>query len=80
MSPFLFDADYAATDLGVRFRTSITVDEALTLSISELFAEYAEARQSGDRARMGAVLDYAATLDPELVDELAGFDRYPAAA
>lgn len=80
MSPFLFSADHAVTELGVRFRSSITVDEALTMSVSELFAEYAEARQSGDAARMGAVLDYAAVLDPELVDELHGFDRYPAAA
>ncbi|WP_442803638.1 hypothetical protein OG411_29910 [Streptomyces pseudogriseolus] len=80
MSPFLFSADHAATDLGARFRSAITVDEALTLSISEVFAEYAEARQSGDPARMAAVLDYAAGLDPELVDELRGFDRYPAAA
>ncbi|MFD5577330.1 hypothetical protein [Streptomyces pseudogriseolus] len=74
MSPFLFSADHAATDLGARFRS------AITLSISEVFAEYAEARQSGDPARMAAVLDYAAGLDPELVDELRGFDRYPAAA
>jgi hypothetical protein len=80
MSPFLFSADHGTTDLGVRFRSAITVAEALTLSISEVFAEYAEARQSGDPARMAAVLDYAAALDPELVDELTGFDRYPAAA
>ncbi|CAM5665466.1 hypothetical protein KAURM247S_02330 [Kitasatospora aureofaciens] len=80
MSPFLFSADHANSDLGVRFRSSITVAEALTMSISEVFAEYAEARKAGDRVWMAAVLDYAAGLDPELVDELTGFDRYPAAA
>ncbi|WP_431040046.1 hypothetical protein [Streptomyces sp. P9-1] len=80
MSPFLFSADHGTTDLGARFRSAITVDEALTLSVSEVFAEYAEARQTGDPARMRAVLDYAAALDPDLVDELQGFDRYPAAA
>jgi hypothetical protein len=79
MSPFLFSADHGTTDLGERFRSAITVAEALTLSISEVFAEYAEARRSGDAARMAAVRDYAAAVDPQLVDELAGFD-YPAAA
>jgi hypothetical protein len=79
MSPFLFSADHANSDLGVRFRTSITVAEALTMSVSEVFAEYAEARRSGDPARMAAVRDYAALLDAELADELDGFD-YPAAA
>jgi hypothetical protein len=79
MSPFLFSADHAHTDLGVRFRTAITVAEALTMSISEVFAEYADARRSGDPARMAAVRDYAAGLDADLVAELDGFD-YPAAA
>ncbi|GAA0637406.1 hypothetical protein GCM10009535_12230 [Streptomyces thermocarboxydovorans] len=79
MSPFLFSADHAHSDFGQWFRSSVTVAEALTLSISELFAEYAEARRSGDPARMAAVREYAAGLDDSLVDELAGFD-YPAAA
>jgi hypothetical protein len=79
MSPYLFSADHGTTDLGARFRSAITVDEALTLSISEVFAEYAEARQSGDPARMAEVRAYAAAVDTQLVDELAGFD-YPAAA
>ncbi|MFD5294756.1 hypothetical protein ACFWJU_06070 [Streptomyces mutabilis] len=79
MSPFLFSADHAHTDLGRRFRTVVSVAEALTMSISELFAEYAEARQSGDPARMAAVREYAAGLDADLVAELDGFD-YPAAA
>ncbi|MEU0847710.1 hypothetical protein ABZ387_07045 [Streptomyces flaveolus] len=79
MSPFLFSADHAYTDLGRRFRTAVTVAEALTMSISEVFAEYAEARRSGDPARMAAVRDYAAGLDADLVAELDGFD-YPAAA
>ncbi|MEF9521316.1 hypothetical protein [Streptomyces sp. RB13] len=79
MSPFLFSADHAHTDLGRRFRAAVSVAEALTMSISEVFAEYAEARRSGDPARMAAVRDYAAGLDPALVAELDGFD-YPAAA
>jgi hypothetical protein len=79
MSPFLFSADHATTDLGQRFRTAITVAEALTMSISEVFAEYAEARRSGDPVRMAAIRDYAAGLDDTLVAELDGFD-YPAAA
>lgn len=79
MSPFLFSADLASTDLGERMRASITVAEALTMSISEVFAEYAEARKSGDPARMAAVREYAASLDASLVAELDGFD-YPAAA
>ncbi|MET9150032.1 hypothetical protein ABZX82_01935 [Streptomyces griseoflavus] len=80
MSPFLFSADHGRTDLGERFRSSITVAEAMTMSISEVFAEYAKARKAGDPVWMAAVLDYAALLDAELVDELTGFDRYPAAA
>lgn len=79
MSPFLFSADHAHTDLGRRFRTVVSVSEALTMSISELFGEYADARRSGDPARMAAVRDYAASLDGALVAELDGFD-YPAAA
>ena len=79
MSPFLFSADHGRTDLGQRFRMSVSVAEALTMSISEVFAEYADARRSGDPARMAAVRDYAAGLDADLVAELDGFD-YPAAA
>lgn len=79
MSPFLFSADLIHTDLGERLRASITVAEALTMSISEVFAEYAEARRSGDPDRMAAVREYAAGLDASLVAELDGFD-YPAAA
>lgn len=79
MSPFLFPADHGRTDLGERFRAAITVAEAMTLSISEVFAEYAEALRSGDPARMAAVRDYAAGLDADLLAELDGFD-YPAAA
>lgn len=79
MSPFLFSADHAYTDLGLRFRAAVTVSEALTMSLSEVFAEYAEARRSGDAARMAAVREYAAGLDADLVAELDGFD-YPAAA
>jgi hypothetical protein len=79
MSPFLFSADHARTDLGELLRSSTSVAEALSMLEADLFAEYAEARQSGDPARMAEVRAYAAAVDPQLVDELAGFD-YPAAA
>ena len=76
MSPYLFSADLAATDLGRRARATTTVAEAAVLSISDLFGEYAEARAAGDLTRMRQLrLD----ADPELIAELDGFD-YPAAA
>ncbi|MFD7465100.1 hypothetical protein [Streptomyces tendae] len=79
MSPFLISADLGSTEIGLKARTITSVADALTLSIADLFAEYADARQSGDSARMAAVRDYAAGLDADLVAELDGFD-YPAAA
>jgi hypothetical protein len=79
MSPFLFSADLGRTEIGLKARTITTVAEALTLSIADLFAEYADARQSGDPARMAAVREYAAGMDADLLAELDGFD-YPAAA
>ncbi|WP_432137632.1 hypothetical protein [Streptomyces sp. bgisy154] len=79
MSPYLFSADHAHSDLGVRLRTAVTVAEALTMSISEVFAEYADARRTSDLPRMAAIRDYAAALDDSLLAELDGFD-YPAAA
>ncbi|NEA52390.1 hypothetical protein [Streptomyces sp. SID10815] len=79
MSPYLFSADLGRTDIGVKARTITTVADALTLSISGLFAEYADARQAGDWRRMVEIRDYAASLDAGLADELDGFD-YPAAA
>jgi hypothetical protein len=79
MSPYLFSADLGRTEIGLKARTITTVAEALTLSIADLFAEYADARQSGDPARMAAVREYAAGMDDSLLAELDGFD-YPAAA
>jgi ABC-type uncharacterized transport system YnjBCD ATPase subunit len=76
MSPFLFDADLAVTDLGRRARAATLVSALSVLSISDLFADYGAAVARGDRARV-AELRLAA--DPELVAELDGFD-YPAAA
>jgi hypothetical protein len=72
MSPYLFSADFAATELGRQARASVTVAEASVLSISDLFAEYAAA----SRARRAEIRLAA---DPELLAELDGFD-YPAAA
>lgn len=76
MSPFLFSADYAATELGRKARAATSVADATVLSISDLFAEYAAARQAGDLGRMRQIRD-AAT--PDLLAELDGFD-YPAGA
>lgn len=71
MSPFLFDADLAATELGRQAR-AVTLVGALSMSISDLFAEYAAA----GRARRAEIRLAA---DPQLLAELDGFD-YPAAA
>lgn len=76
MSPFLFSADFGATDIGIRARAATTVAEAAVLSISDLFGEYAKARELGDLAGMRQIRLVA---DLELLAELDGFD-YPAAA
>ncbi len=76
MSPFLFSADFGATDIGRMARAATTVAEATVLSISDLFGEYARARKSGDLAGMRQIRLVA---DPDLLAELDGFD-YPAAA
>jgi hypothetical protein len=76
MSPYLFSADFGATDIGRKARAATTVAEATVLSISDLFGEYAEARKGGDLARMRQIRLVA---DEELLAELDGFD-YPAAA
>jgi len=81
MSPFLIsDADLAATTvMGSKRRERTTVAEATELHIADLFAEYSEARAAGRFDRMNEIRDHAHALDPQLVDELDGFD-YPAAA
>lgn len=76
MSPFLFSADFGATELGKKARAATTVAEATVLSISDLFGEYARARKSGDLAGMRQIRLVA---DQDLIAELDGFD-YPAAA
>ncbi|MGW0920126.1 hypothetical protein ACWD3J_14050 [Streptomyces sp. NPDC002755] len=75
MSPFLFDADLASTDLGRRARATTTVAAASVLSITDLFTEYAAAVKGGDRARLAEIRLAA---DPQLLSELDGFN-YPAA-
>jgi hypothetical protein len=70
MSPFLFDADPAATDLGRKARAAALIQPPL--SITDLFAEYAAA----SRTRRAEIRLAA---DPELQAQLDGFD-YPAAA
>ncbi|MPY47118.1 hypothetical protein [Streptomyces acidicola] len=78
MSPYLLSADLGVTELGQRARATTTVAEATVLSITDLFAAFAEARAAGDQARMDAIRA-AAALDPALAAELDGFD-YEAAA
>ena len=70
MSPYLFDADLGATEMGRKARAAALI--LPPLSISDLFAEYAAA--TGVRR---AEIRLAA--DPQLLAELDGFD-YPAAA
>jgi hypothetical protein len=48
-------------------------------NISTLFADFAAARAGGRFDLMGLIRDHAFAIDPQLVDELDGFD-YPAAA
>ncbi|MCX5598404.1 hypothetical protein OOK29_09665 [Streptomyces phaeochromogenes] len=76
MSPFLFSADFGATDIGKAARAATTVAEATVLSISDLFGEYAKARKRGDLEGMRQIRKGA---DPELLAAFDGFD-YPAAA
>lgn len=77
MSPFLFSADHAVKDHGAACAATLVADLPV-LSISDLFADYAAARRSGNRARM-AEIKLAAGRDRNLLDELDGFD-YPATA
>lgn len=76
MSPFLFDADLANTELGGLRRQSTTVSDAYAASILD---DYLAARAAGDGEQMSLIRDHAHAIDPALVDELDGFD-YPAAA
>ncbi len=79
MSPFLFDADLAATELGSRRRASTTVAAANDEHIVHLFAEYRDALAAGRDDLLNLIRDHAFAIDPTLVDELDGFD-YPAVA
>ncbi|MEC4016071.1 hypothetical protein [Streptomyces sp. H27-D2] len=81
MSPFvLSDADHAATTrLGGLRRARTTVGDASDAYAAHLIADYLKARTAGDREQMLLIRDNAAAVDPQLVDELNGFD-YPAAA
>ena len=76
MSPFLISADLGVTELGQRARANVT---ALDATVAALFDDYRAARAAGRQDQVQLVLDAAYALDPQLVDELAGFD-YPAAA
>jgi hypothetical protein len=78
MSPFLFDADLASTDLGRHARRVALVP--LALSITDLFTEFAEARKTGDTDRMKLIRQAVkSNSDKTLAAEFDGFD-YPAAA
>ncbi|MFI9598898.1 hypothetical protein ACIHCX_03285 [Streptomyces sp. NPDC052043] len=80
MSPYLFSADLGRTEIGLHVRATTMIApldaEARVLSISDLFADYAAAVASGDRARMAQIRLAAG---PALLDEFDGF-KYPAAA
>jgi hypothetical protein len=76
MSPFLFSADHARTELGRHARATTLIADVSVLSISDLFAAYASAVARGDRARVAEIRLGA---DPGLLAELDAFD-YPAAA
>lgn len=78
-TPVLFDADASRTKLGARRRANATVAEVIDASTADLFAEFADARAAGRTDLMTLIKDHAYALDPQLVDELDGFD-YPAAA
>lgn len=78
MSPFIFDAGLAHTDLGRQARATTTVAEASVLSITDLFTAFAEARKARDKDRM-ALIRKAVKRDKALAAEFDGFD-YPAAA
>jgi hypothetical protein len=69
----LFDADVAATALGKKRRELMPVD-------AQIVDSYLAARSDGDFTQMRLLRRNAAALDPDLLAELDGFDRYPAAA
>ncbi|WP_328632023.1 hypothetical protein [Streptomyces sp. NBC_00356] len=79
MSPFLFDADLGATQLGRKARAATTVAEAGDNYAAQLIGEYLAARGEGRLDVMALIRDHAYAIDPQLVDELVGID-YPAAA
>jgi hypothetical protein len=76
MSPYLFSADHAHTDLVQYVRATTPVSALQMLSISDLFADYAAAVARRDRAR---VAEIRLAADPDLLDQLDGFNE-PAAA
>jgi hypothetical protein len=73
MSPFLFSADHAALDQGAARAKALV---PAVPPIGYLFAEYADAIARGDRAR---VAEIRLAADPDLLDQLDGFNE-PAAA
>lgn len=79
MSPFIFDADLAATELGSRRRAATTIAAANDEHIVDLFVDYRDARAAGRDDLLDLIRDHAFAVDPQLVDELDGFN-YPAAA
>ncbi|MFJ9101328.1 hypothetical protein ACIRJM_23005 [Streptomyces sp. NPDC102405] len=79
MSPFIFDADLATTELGTLRRRSMTVSDANDDHIVGLFAEYRDALAADDSGLVNLIRDHAYAIDPSLLAELDGFD-YPAAA
>jgi hypothetical protein len=75
MSPYLIsDADLARLR-----RARVTVAEASDAHAASILADYLKARSDGDSDLMGLIRDNAAAIDPQLVDEIDGFDYLAAA-
>lgn len=80
MSPFLFDADLAATtELAALRRERTTLADAADDYAASVIVDYTAARAAGRDDEAALIRDRAEAIDPALVDELDGFD-YPAAA
>lgn len=79
MSPFISDVDLGATEIGKKARALMSVSDADDAYAAQLINEFLTARANGRLDQMQLIRDHAEAIDPQLVDELDGFN-YPAAA
>jgi hypothetical protein len=80
MSPFLFDADLAATtQLADKRRANTSVGDAKDAYIASLFTDYGQAISQGRYDDAALIRDHAGAIDRSLLAELDGFN-FPAAA